>query len=523
MSARRTDMHRIQELIRLYRLGQGQRSIAKQLRMSRGTIRSYQEKLREAGLLDGAPDELPESVVLKEVIAEGPSEPPQAESSIQRWKPKIEELREKGCGPTAIHDFLRLHEPDYQGSLSAVKRMCCRLKAAAGPAEEDVAIRVETVPGEIAQVDFGYAGLRYDPELGVLRRCWVFVMTLGFSRDLFCELVFDQKLSTWLDLHVRAFEYIGGVPRVLVPDNLKSAVIRASFGIDDDPALNRSYRELARHYDFRIDPTPPRAPEKKGKVESSVKYVRRSFLKAWETVDIHEDRRQLQRWVSEIAGQRLHGTTGRRPRELFEEVEAQALSPLPQTRWDPVLWKKVTVHRDSHVQVDSAFYSAPWHLLGQELWARCTSHSVAIYNDDEHVHTHGRLARGKRQTVEEHLPEHRRDLRHRSRSYWIEKAEAIGPEVAQLATEIFDADDVLLQLRRVQAVVRHLETFPPQRARNAAARALRYGCLSYGAIKNILRKGLDLEPLPDQEPKRQWASGSRFARQANFFSSSKKE
>jgi hypothetical protein len=144
---------------------------------------------------------------------------------------------------------------------------------------------------------------------------------------------------------------------------------------------------------------------------------------------------------------------------------------------------------------------------------------VAIWHDDEHVHTHGRVPRGTRQTVDEHRPEHRRDLRHRSRSYWIERAEALGPEVARLATEIFDADDVLLQLRRVQAVVRHLETFPRERARKAAARALRYGCLGYGAIKSILRKGLDLEPLPEETPKRKWASGSRFARQANLFSS----
>lgn len=519
MSARRTEMYRIQELVRLHRLGQSQRAIAQQLRMGRDTIRDCQEKLREAGLLDGPADELPESAVLKEVVGVDPGEETgQVPSSVERWKPKVETLREKGCGPTAIHDHLRLHEPDYRGSLSAIKRMCCRLRAEAGPSEQDVVIPVETVPGQVAQVDFGYAGRRYDPERGILRKCWVFVMTLAFSRDVFCELVFDQKVETWLDVHVRAFEYFQGVPEVLVPDNLKSAVVRASFSIDKDPALNRSYRELARHYDFRIDPTPPRAPKKKGKVESSVKYVRRSFLDTWETVDIHEDRRQLRRWMVKIAGQRTQGTTGRRPRQLFEEVEAQALSALPLSRWDPVVWKHVTLHRDSHVQVDGAFYSAPWRLIGKKLWARCTSHSVALWHEDDHIHTHGRVPRGTRHTVEEHLPEHRRDLRHRSTSYWIERAQQVGPEVEELVREIFAADDVLLQLRRVQAVVRHLETFPRERARKAAARALRYGCLSYGAIKNILRKGLDLEPLPEDTPKRQWASGSRFARQSDFFS-----
>jgi hypothetical protein len=233
-------MHRIQEVVRLHRLGQSQRAMAQQLRMGRETIRIYEGKLREVGLLDGSAHELPESAVLKRVIGEGErpdEETAQTPSSVQEWRPKISELHDKGCGPTAIHDHLRLHEPDDSGSLSAVKRMCRRLKAEAGPMAEDVAIGVETVPGEVAQVDFGYAGLRYDPERGILRKCWVFVMTLGFSRDVFCDLVFDQKIGTWLDLHVRAFEYFGGVPEVLVPDNLKSAVIRASFSVDVDPAL----------------------------------------------------------------------------------------------------------------------------------------------------------------------------------------------------------------------------------------------------------------------------------------------
>lgn len=522
MSARRTDMHRIQEVIRLHRLGRGQRAIARQLRMGRDTVRSYHEKLEEAGLLDGAADDLPGIETLQKVITEqlpAPAAPPR--SSVERWKPKISKLREAECGPKAIHDYLRLHEPDYDGHLSAVKRMCRRLDREAGPKETDVAIRVETVPGEIAQVDFGYAGMRYDPERGVLRKCWVFVMTLGFSREMFCELVFDQKIGTWLDLHVRAFEHFGGIPKVIVPDNLKAAVIRAAFGVDGDPTLNRSYRELARYYGFQIDPTPARAPEKKGKVESSVKYVRRNFLRTWETVDIEEDRRQLQRWVREIAGQRIHGTTGRRPRELFEEAEVAALSPLPKARWEPVLWKEVKLHRDSHVQVDGAFYSAPWKLLGAKLWARCTPHSIALWHDDKLVHTHGRVARGQRRTVDEHLPEHRRDLRHRSRSYWIERAQILGSEVERLATAIFDSDDVLLQLRRVQSVVRHLENFPRERARRAAARALHFGCIDYRSIKNILRRGLDLEPLPEESRPREWAQGSRYARQPTLFSSAR--
>ncbi len=333
---------------------------------------------------------------------------------------------------------------------------------------------------------------------------------------MFCELVFDQTIETWIWLHIKAFEYFGGVPRTIVPDNLKAAVIRAAFGVDDEIVLNRTYSELARHYGFQIDPTPVRSPEKKGKVERDVKYVKGNFLAAWESVDLGADRVALRRWVTEIADKRRHGTTGRVPAELFEEGERDALLPLPRKTWEKVVWKKARLHRDSHVQIDGSFYSAPWRYLHHELWVRCTPLVVAIHHGDERLWTHSRVPRGKRSTVEEHLPEQRRDLRHRSREYWIGRAKTLGDEVLRLAETIFDSDDVLLQLRKVQQVVTLLEKYPAERARRAARRALHFNCLEYRRIKSILTKALDLEPL-DEEPERDWSTGSRFARNPTGF------
>jgi len=507
-------MHRLQEVVRLYRMGRSARVIARRLQMGRNTIHAYLAALAQSGLLEGAADELPALEVLRaSVLAQAPpSRPPQQTSSLDRWMEKIQQLREQEAGPTSIHDFLRLNAPEYAGSLSAVKRVCLRLEREGGPKPTDVAIPVVTAAGEVAQVDFGYAGKRYDPDRGVLRKSWIFVMTLCFSRRTYCELVFDQKVETWIRLHIAAFEYFGGVPRVIVPDNLKAAVVRAAFGIDDDALIQRTYRELARHYGFQVDPAPPRSPQKKGKVERDVRYVRGSFLSTWKSIDIHEDRRALRRWLTEVADQRRHGTTGRRPIELFEEQERAVLLPLPQARYEIVLWKPARLHSDSHVQIDGAFYSAPWRLLHQVLWVRCTAHSIAIHHEDEHLWTHARVARGQRSTIQEHLPEHRRDLRHRSREHWILRAKAIGADVERLVETIFAADDVLLTLRRVQAVVTHLESFPPSRATAAAKRALHFECTDYRGIKSILRQGLDLAPLPD-ERKRAWSTGSRFARE----------
>lgn len=200
MGARKTDMHKLQEVVRLHRLRTSSRTIARQLRMGRDTIRTSLNAFRKAGLLDGDPADLPQLDVLRALIEEQvPSrQAPQQTSSVERWKLHIEKLLERGAGPTAIHDHLRLQEPDYEGSLSAVKRLCARLERAQGPKATDVAIPVLTAPGEVAQVDFGYVGKIYDPERGILRKAWLFVMALGFSRHMFCEIVFDQKTETWL-------------------------------------------------------------------------------------------------------------------------------------------------------------------------------------------------------------------------------------------------------------------------------------------------------------------------------------
>lgn len=506
-------MHRVQELIRLHRLGTCTRAIARQLGMGRDTVRTYLRRLRAAGLLDGDAAALPELELLGDALRRlAPSRvPPQQASSLESWLPRIRELFLRRAGPQAIFDRLRLEVPDFPGSLSAIKRACVRLRREAGPKAEDVAIPVETLPGEIAQVDFGYAGLVFDPEQGVQRRAWLFVMVLGYSRHQFVDVAFDQKVATWIDLHIRAFQAFGGVPEVIVPDNLKSAVIRCAFSADTAPALNRSYRELARYYDFRIDPTPPRAPRKKGKVESGVKYVKGNFLPTCGARDVLGMRQELVRWVAEIAGNRIHGTTKLRPLEVFEAEERAALKPLPARPYDRVIWKRARLHSDAHAQIDGGFYSAPWRHLHQDLWARCTTSTVALYRDDVLLHSHRRVGRGERSTIETHLPEHRANLRHRSRTYWEAKAAEIGDHTLALVRDIFDSDDVLSHLRSVQAIVNHLTPFPSARAEAACRRARYFGNLTYGAIKGILRSGLDLEPLPGEE-KRDWMKSGRHAR-----------
>jgi transposase len=492
-------MHKLQELVRLHRLGTGAREVARLLGISPNTERFWRGAFAAAGLLDGTPDALPELGALQALLPA--RSPPQQVSSVAALEARIVALLGRGATPKAIHDRLRLDDPTFSGSYFAVKRLCARLSRAAPPNPADVAIPVETRPGLVAQVDFGYAGFLVDPATGKHRRAWVFVMVLAHSRHLFARIVFDQKAATWQQLHVEAFAFFGGVPEVIVPDNLKSAVIRAAFGAGDDPALNRSYCEAARHYGFKIDPTPPADPEKKGKVERGVQYVRRNALKTLpESLDLRDANRELTRWVLEIAGTRTHGVTHRRPLDVFEADEKAELLPLPGKPFVPVVWHQAKVHRDSHVVYEAALYSVPWRHLGVKCWVRALPSSISIYVDDQRVADHPRVSPGKRHTEDAHLPEERRDYRHRGRAWWELAALGVGPESAALVAEIFDSEDVLYPIRKVQAIVTHLQAFPKERAEGAARRARRFNLYSYRGIKEILMKGLDLEVAPPELP-----------------------
>jgi len=514
MARERIDMHRVQELVRLHRLGRGAREVARLLQMSPNTERRYREALRAQGLLAGPADAVPDLGELRAAIER--AHPPHTGgpvSSLERWRERIGELHDKGVGPKAIHDRLRLEESDYTGSHSAVKRLVRGLAKAAGPSADEVAIVVETEPGQEAQVDFGYVGRLLDPERHVLRKAWVFVMTLCHSRLTFAKVVFDQKTTTWLALHVEAFRFFGGVPRTIAPDNLKAAVIRASFSHDTPTALNRSYRELARHFGFSVDPAPPYQPKKKGKVERAVKYVKRSYFAGRHGESMPDVQDGLARWLREVAEPRIHATTGRSPREHFEAVERAALLPIPAARFEAVQWHEAKVHPDCCIAFDRRLYSVPWRWVGRQVWVRATPGSVVVFGDDVRIATHSRHDRGRRSIDESHLPEGRRDLRHRSHAYWVKRAHSIHPDVAVYIEQVLASDDVLSQLRTAQAIVTHLEGFPPHRAQAACERAAFYGNTSYRGIKNILARALDFEPLPTVvSPQHGALETPRFAR-----------
>jgi len=521
MTNRRLDMHRLTELVRLHRLNHKPRQVARLLGMSPNTERKYRNALELAGLLQGHPDQLPALDTLKDAVLEAhpPASSAHSTSTAQPWAHIIQQKLRAGASPKAIYDFLDLEHDDFCASYDAVKRLSKAILKKLPPNPQDIAIPVQTSPAHTAQIDFGYAGSLFDPDRDSKRKAWFFVMTLSYSRHIFVQFVFDQSSSTFLQLHVDAFDYFGGVPETIVPDNLKAAVIRTAFGQSQTTALNRSYRELARHYGFLIDPTPPRSPQKKGKVESSVKYVKHNFLapRALEGLALGTAQEQLDKWIERKASQRIHGVTGRKPIELFLEEEKDALKQLPQQPYTPTFWKEATV-RGNHIIYQRKFYSVPWALEGSVVWAKEQSRSIFIYHEDHRVATHAKLSKGSHSTNPAHLPEGRGEWRHREPAYWKQQAEAMGKEVYGFILELFESDEVLSQVNTAASVMQLLNEVPPQRANDACKRARHFGNYSYQGLKQILHKGLEQQPLEETETETTvWSVRPRFAREVDEF------
>jgi len=483
---RRTGTVDVHEMIRLMRAGATDREIVKVIGRNRRTVSKFRKWAKEQGLMEGPMLDVP---ALQRLLSEtmATQQPPQQTSSVVEYAKEIEDMRAQGMEMAAIR--VRLEENHHRAvSYDAVRRFVGRL----APPEPEVFVRVEVAPGSEAQVDFGWAGYTFDPS-GRRRKTWVFVMTLSYSRHMYAELVYDQTAATWLLCHRHAFEFFGGVPGRIVPDNLGSAIVKASF---EDPVVQRSYRECAEHYGIMIDPNPPATPRLKGKVEKGgVHFVKRNFLAGREPELTSALNEKLLVWCTTVAADRVHGTTKARPRERFDALERSSLEALPVTPYDPGVWKKVKLHRDCYIQFECAYYSAPFRLVGQQVWARGGTRTVMIYTiDHEWVATHDRVGRGERQTTLDHLPPEKVPGLTLTRDNCRMRAEAVGPATLRLVEELL-ANRPVDKLRVAGRVVALAERHGAARLEKACARALVFEDTAYTTVRRILQQGLEDAPV----------------------------
>jgi transposase len=492
MANRRLQTVDVYEVIRLKRLGKSHAEIGRLVSCSQPVVRKYIRWAGREGLLDGA---LPDPVAVGQRLGATLPEqaPPQQTSTLAAFSETVRAMRQRGMEIAAIRQRL-VEQHGEPVSYEALRRLVRRL---------------ERAPGEEAQVDFGYAGLTIEPATGQLRKTWVFVMLLSFSRHLYAELVYDQTVATWLECHRRAFAFFGGVPARIVLDNLRAAILSACR---TEPVVQRSYRELAGHYGFLIDPNPPARPNLKGKVEQGgVHYVKRNFLAGRDPELTDRLNEKLRLWCREVAGARCHGTTRVSPLVAFEAEERAALLALPAEPYELAVWKQVKLHRDGHVTFEQAFYSAPFRLVGQAVWVRGTARTVKIYSTEEElVAVHDRAPAGGRRTCLDHLPAGKVAGLTLSRSLCREQATAVGPATHAIVERLLThrPEDKLRVAGRVLALVK---TYGAPSLEAACRMALEHGEGDYPTVKAILAGGLTTSPALPPEPARRL---HRFARSA---------
>jgi len=335
----------------------------------------------------------------------------------------------------------------------------------------------------------------------------------GLPRHQYVELVLDQTVETWLACHRRAFEWLGGCPGRVIIDNAKCAITRACMY---SPEVQRSYAALAEGYGFRIDACPPHDPQKKGIVESGVKYVKKSFVPLRTFRDLTDANRQLREWIMQQASTREHGTTREQPLARFA-IEKPLLTTLPDVAPVLAVWSEVKVHTDGHVVYKKALYSVPFTLVGKSLWLKSTDTVVQLFHQHELIATHPRLRKaGDRHTVRDHQPPAAQAWLEHDPQWCLARAKEIGPSCHALVLAMFN-DTVLVNLRGAQGVVRMREKFGDQRLNAACERALAFASPKYRTVKTILDKGLDSQPTAasaqtSTAPADTYLNGGRFGR-----------
>lgn len=501
-------MFEYRQIIVRMRLGESNRALAKDHVVSRNKAKAIRKVAQAQGWLDTA-TELPEDSILlshfeKTVRSSTTSLSNQYESDITKWV-------EQGIQATAIFYCLKTRH-DFTGSYNSVQRYVKNIKSKITSQVPTTILDFEA--GVAAQVDFGQGPKIIDVMTGESFKTWVFVMVLCWSRHQYIEFVVDQSVETWLGCHRRAFESFNGVPKKIILDNPKCAITKACYY---NPEVQRAYADYAEGYGFLISPCPVRDPQKKGIVESGVKYVKKNFVPLKEFRSLADANEQAKEWVLNVAGNRTHGTTRQKPLQQFSSIEQVLLKPLPEHPPEIVTWRKVKLHGDCHIQFQKCRYSAPFSLVGKTLWLCAAIATVCIYNESNVlVASHARMySPGKRRTVDDHLPPNAVAFKSHDVQWCLEQSIQIGVYCHATLTALFN-DKVLDNLRCAQGIVSLKNKYGALRLNEACKRALEFEIVNLRSIKTILIKRLEeeqqIEKLEATSLKASYTGSGKFGR-----------
>lgn len=454
------------DIISLHKLGKSPRQIARELKISRNTVKKYL-KLHaangDAAITIHKLDKISACANYREQILE--------------WLAKEQDL-----------SFLRIweklkQEHSYEHGYDSVRRFVRSLRSKV----KLVGHFEEKDPAEEAQVDFGYVGKLFCPNTKRFRKAYVFCMRLIYSRYDYYEVVFDQSVKTFLECHINAFFWFGGAPKTVKVDNLKAAVLEASFYT---PTYQKEYLEFAKYYGFNPIACRVYKPRDKAFVENGIKYVKGNFFAGRSFKDIEECNTELKKWIQEKA-KRTHGTTRRVPERVFLDEEKKQLNLLPDLVYEIPDWSTHKLHPDCFLRIDKCFYSAPHEHIGKTFIVKKLKRSIEVYDTNYSlICVHLKATKlGQKVKNPAHFPDYIEFLSKGTYQYVLKRAEKYGEEINSFCIEVLERHGAS-GYTMVQGILSLATKYPRDKVLAAIKRSSHYNSYSYISIKNILTKNL---------------------------------
>lgn len=486
-------MRKIKEILRLkFEKGLSQKQIAKSIKVAKSTVQACLSKAKRANISWPLSEEVSEKQLELLLYSKDVK---QLGSSFPDFVYIFKELKRKGVTLMQLWKEYNIVHPDgYKYS-----QYCLLYKK--WRACSDLWMPQEYVAGENLFVD--YAGMTvpvysdqgcYDAQ--------IFVGVLGASSYTYTEATATQGLEDWIASHKRMFEFLGGVPEILVPDNLKSGVTKPDLY---EPDLNPTYYEMARHYGAAILPARVRKPRDKSKVENGVLNIERQLLAPMRNqkfFGLKELNEALRKGLETFNLNRFQKMPDSSRHSLFIEIDKPALKPLPQNPYEFARWKKETVNQGYHVKIESVFYSVPHEFVKKEVEIRYNERTVEVFHKGEIIAVHIRNHdKGKHVTIDYHRP-----LHHQYQAKWTidaikKKGESIGKNTLEWMEKVLSSPEAHIKQRKKTClgVISLSEIYGKSRLESACKRGLQYNNFSYKSIAKILKQNLDQNLLRKKE------------------------
>jgi transposase len=480
----------IREMLRLTAAGLNQTQVAQSCNAARSTVQDYQQRAAVAGVKYEAALQMPDDELLR-VLGKGGARRERKPCEID-YAEVTRELPKKGVTMLLLWREMVLQ----QGKDISYSEFCRRVRAQS--AATGYVMRQTYVPGEKLFVDYSGLKIAYlDRETGKALEAEVFVAALGASSYTYAEATADQTSVSWLGSHCRAFQFLGGLSAVVVPDNLKPGVKNSWWY---EPEINRSYQDFAEYHGIAVLPTRTQTPRDKAKVEKAVQEVERWIIAPlrhrtfYSIAEINEAIRSL---LAELNSKTMRDYGASR-QELFEQLDKPALKALPAVSYEFAQWKKARVHLDYHVELEKHWYSVPYYHARKEVWVKATERCVEVYENNQRVALH---VRSRRQYAHTTLPEHMPPEHAEVKSWTAEKftawGKAIGPETHAFVVNLLTSKPFREQaFRAILGLQRLCERYTPPRIEASCKRANFFKLSALRNIRSILEKDLDGLTLP---------------------------